>query len=90
VKFFRPALIVAILSGGVCCSAEAAGNVHHSADVRLDPVNRSVQVTDQVEIEAGGTLRFRLSPRLVLQPGLFEKANEVKDLQERTKPWGFY
>jgi aminopeptidase N len=64
VKLFRPALIVAILSGGVCASAEAAGTIHHNTDVRLDPASRSVQVTDQVEIEAGGTLRFRLSPRL--------------------------
>jgi aminopeptidase N len=65
-----PTLVVAILTGGVCASAEAAGNIHHNADVRLDPASRSVQVTDRVEIEAGGTLQFRLSK--LLKPTLVE------------------
>jgi len=63
-KFFCRTLILAILTGSTGASAEAAGNIHHSADVRLEPASRSVQVTDQVELETGGTVRFRLSPRL--------------------------
>src|SRR3954465_8348735 len=69
-RFPFPTLVVAILTGGVCASAETAGNIHHNADVRLDPASRSVQVTDRVEIEAGGKLLFRLSK--LLKPTLVQ------------------
>ena len=69
-SLIRQTFIAAILIGGVCASAEAADNIHHSADVRLEPASRSVQVTDEVAMEAGGTVRFRLTPRLT--PSLVE------------------
>src|SRR3954471_14900334 len=57
-------LVMATLIGGICIAAEPGLPIHHNADVRLDPPSRHVQVTDELEIDAGGTIRFRLAPRL--------------------------
>jgi aminopeptidase N len=56
-------LVMATLIGGICIAAEPGLPIHHNADVRLDPPSRHVQVTDELEIDAGGTIRFRLAPR---------------------------
>src|SRR5688572_20584425 len=63
---FCQTFIIATLIGGICAAAEPGLHIQHSADVRLDPPSRHVQVMDELEIETGGTIRFRLAPRLKL------------------------